>query len=295
MIENARLPHVRKMVIASDYIQISDSILFKNFTKSTGIHVEIVNLPGRDIYNLIKKDPDNCGIDLLMLRSENQLHKFCMSKFVQNLNEADSSDLGLPKYTSFKYDYIGYAVDPFVIASDKRSRIIRTYNDLTHHPFINDLNKNEAICLLAPVSRKIPKGKAQSWVQSFYNQALTPALVGDSLMATLPVLSMRSSIMSPAKAKIARHRSMVILRSGNAGSFYSLKTFAFVNQCENYSEARTFVKYFMREDKNQYLAKRFDFISVHKAEEVFRPYKISTEELFQYYTLIERWLEKLND
>lgn len=291
MIEEVKKPESRVLVIGSDYLKIEDSILFQNFTESTGIEVFILSKPGKDLYNQIKQDPNNCGIDLLMLASETQLHKFSNANFLQKLNPEDSLELGIPKFTSYKYDYVGFGLDPFVVAVNKESKIIRTYNDLTHNQFINDLSKNEAICLLAPVSRKIPKGKAQEWVESYYAQAVDKKTINDSIREKHPVLTMRSVLLDHQLD--SKKDFTQILKSGNAGSFYSLKTFAIVKQAENYVEAKRFISYFSKPLKNSYIAEHLHFVGIFNPEKTFRPYKIPTEELFQYYTLIERWITKL--
>lgn len=291
MIEEVSSFGLQRLVIGSDYLEPEDSILFKAFTQSTGINVIIESKSGKELYNQIKNNPENCGIDLLMISSETQLHKFSTANYLQALDERDSLSLGIPKFTSYKYNYVGYALDPFVISTSKDSRSIRTYNDLTHNKFINALSKNEAICLLAPVSRKIPKGKAQEWVEAFYAQSLSKSSLTDSLIAITPKLSLRSNLLKTGGN--SRTNESHILKSGNAGSFYSLKTFAIVRQCENYIEAKELISYFSQPSKNKYLVNHLHFVSIHNPESVFRPYKIPTEDLFQYYTLIGRWLDKL--
>lgn len=293
-LESATAPERRELVIASDYLQEKDTVLFADFERRKKIHVRIVSLDAEVIYSQLREQQANTGIDLLLLESEHDVQQLAVNDLLQPFTFEPHYAKTEMKHVSERYQYVGFALDPFVITTPKSNGNIQTYNDLTRQPFINELSSSDQITLLAPICRKMEKGKAQSWLHQYAEQRLSTSSRLDSVGLEIPVLLKRSSYLAQKDtSKQKDHPNMRILSSGSFGSFYNLRTMCLTVQCEHYTEAQEFIAFHLLPWRNKALCKRMYVVPVYGTGKVFRPYKLRTEELLPYHTMVARILERL--
>ncbi len=292
-VETASAPEQGTLVIASDYLQEADTLLFEKFSKINKIKISILPMEASVIIQRLRQQGENSGIDLIMVESERDVHQMHVDKLLQSVNFEKNYPTEQQKYSSDHYRYIGFGLDPFVTVQHG-SQKLNTYNDLTRHPFVDQLSNGDIVAFLAPVSRKMERAKAQSWISKYVETGLRSSNLPDSVLIDFPVLSKRSQYLAlKDSSALYKGKQMSILRSGGAGSFYNLRTFCLAGQCENYTSACTFINYFMNEAKNAPLCRALHLVPIGSPGSVFRPYKTPTEDLLPYYTMVERTLERL--
>lgn len=292
-LEEASVPTQRELVIASDYLSTEDSLLFKKFSKVHGIEVRIVHLDARSIYSQLLEEGSQSEIDLILLESETDVHRLAVAELLQAWPQDFNLAGSLEKYSSMRYHFVGFALDPYCITASAGSSIT-TYNDLINQPFSDELSKADRINLLAPVCHKMDKGKTERWINKFSELGQVPASDKDTILTTLPRLMKRSAYYElKSGAQGGSIPAMRILNSGKKGSFYNLRTFCIAQQCSNYAEALTFAAYFLKPTKNEFLSTQLHLVPATKPGKVFRPYKISTGELLSFHTLVERMLDRV--
>lgn len=292
-VEEASLPTDRQLVIASDYLSAEDSLLFRKFSQQYKIDVRIINLDARVIYSQLMEEGPQSEIDLILLESEYDVHRLAVADLLQAYPSDFDLRSSLKKYASPRYHFIGFALDPYIVTASAASNQITTYNDFTHQDFSDELSTADRINLLAPICQKLDKGKTEIWINDFVSHGRIPASDKDTILTTLPRLMKRSTYYE-LKENSPRNilPAMRIISSGKNGSFYNLRTFCLASQCSNYSEALTFVEYFLKQEKNDYLCTKLQLVPATHPGETFRPYKVNTGELLSFHTLVERILER---
>lgn len=293
-LESATSPEKRELVIASDYLQEKDTVLFTDFSRKKKIHIRIVTLDAAVIFSQLREQQANTGIDLLLLESEHDVQQLAVNDLLQAFTFEPHYAKTEMKYVSERYHYIGFALDPFVITTPKSNGNIQTYNDLTRQPFVNELRSSDQTTLLAPICRKMEKGKAQSWLYKYAEQRTSGATVIDSAGFEIPVLLKRSAYLAQKDtSKQSLYGNMRILSSGSFGSFYNLRTMCLTVQCEHYTEAKEFIEFHLLPWRNKTLCKGLYLVPIYNTGKVFRPYKLRTEELLSYHTMVARILDRL--
>jgi hypothetical protein len=295
-LEEASIPSERELYIASDYLQAEDSILFEKFARQHGIRIHIEQLDAQVIYQQLHKDGPQSEIDLILLESEFDVHRLAVAELLQPWPKDFTLPGYLEKYTSVRYHFVGFAMDPYVITAAAGSPPIKTYNDLIHHDFSDELSEADRINLLAPISRKMDKGKAETWINAYSAHGKIPSSGRDTIITALPRLMKRSAYYAlPRDTSASEKAAMRILTSGKYGSFYNLRTFCIAQQCSNYAEALVFAEYFLKSEKNQFLCEKMHLVPATNPGKTYRPYLISSDELLSYHTLVERILNRLGN
>lgn len=294
-IDSARSAENRQLVIASDYLTEADTLLFAAFSDRKNIHVLIRHLDAVTIHELLRSQGPNAGFDIVMLESEHDVHTLAFEDLLQKLPEDHELPKEAARYSSAKFNYRGFALDPYSVACTPASPKVSTYNDLTRVAFIDDLSPQDKITLLAPVSRKMEKGIAQAWILKFAEHGIRSVSDRDSAALNTPILCKRSQFIAGQSdtSGLYRKKELRILTSGKNGSFYNLRTLCIASQCENYSEAQAFLHHYLTEKPNAVLCRKLHLVSVYRTGADFRPYKLSTEELLSYHTLVKRILDRL--
>lgn len=293
-LESASSPERRELVIASDYLQEKDTLLFADFVRKKKIHVRIVHMDAALIYSQLRDQQANTGIDLLLLESEHDVQQLAVNDLLQAFSFEPSYAKTELKYVSARYHYVGFGLDPFVITTPNSNGNILTYNDLTRQPFINELRSSDQITLLAPICRKMEKGKAQSWLYKYAEQRSSASTSLDSTGHHIPTLLKRSAYLAQKDTSRQKIQSkMRILSSGSFGSFYNLRTMCLTIQCEHFTEAQEFIEFHLLPWRNKSLCKQIYIVPIYGAGQVFRPYKLRTEELLPYHTMVARILDRL--
>ncbi len=116
-IEEAKPEISRKLVLASDFLEAKDTVLFKRFSKKTGIRLKILNLNASQIAQKLKKEGYNSSIDLVFVKSLNSVKILDKTKF----QELDANFLRekTPSLKAFKNaTWLVAGLDPFVFLYD---------------------------------------------------------------------------------------------------------------------------------------------------------------------------------
>jgi spermidine/putrescine-binding protein len=116
-IEEAKPEISRKLVLASDFLEAKDTVLFKRFSKKTGIRLKILNLNASQIAQKLKKEGYNSSIDLVFVKSLNSVKILDKTKF-QKL-DANFLREKTPSLKAFKNaTWLVAGLDPFVFLYD---------------------------------------------------------------------------------------------------------------------------------------------------------------------------------
>lgn len=295
-IESAKPSKRKYLVIASDYLTPSDTVIFQNFSKQKNIKVKILNMSPGKIIGEFRNKNYNTGIDLIMLKSMTDVLDFHKKDILHPLKKGVHFNENQSAYSSEKYNYIGFGYDPFIVALPKSgSRSIRMYNDLTRHKFSTDLSNKEMIPMLAPILEKMKKADANKWVKKFVMSSKRDTIYSDSIIQSLPILTFYSSFKSQNNKEQFKDRVCIFPNTKSTGTFYNLRTFAIAIQAENFEHALTLIDYFSESNANNYINKKLSTVSITSNEVGFRKYYYKTENMVSYYLTAERLLDKLSD
>lgn len=295
-IESVKPSRIKHLVIASDYLTPSDTVIFRNFSKQKNIEVKILNMSPDKIIGEFKNKNFNTGIDVIMLKSMTDVLDFNKKDILHPLKKNIHFNENQLGYSSEEYNYIGFGYDPFIIASQQKSpRTIRMYNDLTRHKFSTDLSNKELIPMLAPILEKMKKPDANKWVKKFFMSSKRDSIYSDSIIKTLPILTYYSTFKDQNNQEQFKDRVCVFPNTKSTGTFYNLRTFAIAIQAENFEQALTFTDYFSELNANSFLNKELNTIGITSNEVGFRKYYYKTEDMISYYLTAERLLNKLSD
>ena len=116
-IEEAKPEISKKLVLASDFLEAKDTVLFKRFSKKHKIHLKIINLSAGQIAQKLKKEGYNSSIDLVFVKSLNSVKTLDKTKF-QKL-DADFLREKTPSLKAFKnVTWLVAGLDPYVFLYD---------------------------------------------------------------------------------------------------------------------------------------------------------------------------------
>lgn len=293
-IESAKPKKNKILVIASDYLKPSDSLLFQNFSNAKGIKVRIIHATPSKTIGKFRNEKFNTGIDLFMMKSMTSVLSFHKKEILHPLKKDIHFGEKDADYSSEKYDYVGFGYDPFIVASPKSNpNIIRMYNDLTRHKFSTDLTNDELIPMFAPILEKMKRVDANKWVQKFFNSSKKDSIFSDSIIRTLPVLTNYSAFYNPTNKSQFKEKVCVFPNTKSTGTFYNLRTFAIAMQAENFDEATVFIHYFSEKNANRILNEKLNTIGINSKNDEFRKYYFNSEEMMSYYLTVERLINKI--
>lgn len=295
-IESVKPSKRRELVIASDYLTPSDTIIFQNFSKQKNIKVKILNLSPSKIIGEFRNKNFSTGIDIIMLKSMTDVLDFSKKEVLHPLKKGVHFSEIQSDYSSEKYNYVGFGYDPFIVAIQQNGpRTIRMYNDLTRHKFSTDLSNKEMIPMLAPILEKMKKAEANRWVKKFVLSSKRDTIYSDSIIQSLPILTNFSTFKNQNNKNQFKDRDCIFPNTKSTGTFYNLRTFTIAIQAENFEEALTFVHYFSESNANSFINRELNTIGIKSNEVGFRKYYYRTEEMMSYYLTAERLLNKLSD
>ncbi|GEM_PF-1834107 len=294
-IENAKAPSVKELVIASDYLNESDTVLFEDFIRENKVELRILHMDTRMIQQRLTEREANSGVDIVMVKSIYHVHKLQRKGVFHAINFADDFSEDQLKFASWKYHYIGVGIDPYGLAiQNSGTNRHNTYNDLTRFNYCNALSYGDEVALLAPTLDKMQKVKANTWIQKYKRQGISSVKLNDSLQAALPVLCTRSDFLAQNdSSKLYQNKHFVFPNRNSTGTFYNVRTICLTRQAQNFTTAKNFVGFYLENDHNKDLNEQMKTLPIAVQTNDFRRYATSTEELLPYFTMVERVLEKL--
>ncbi len=291
-LETAKASSQRELIILSDYLQASDTILFRSFSKEKKVTIRIKNMRTEKIIGLIRNEGFAIEGDVIMLERLTDVYKMSKGSLLQRLNFIDDLSSEQQKLSSQLYGFIGYGIDPFIVANTKK-RTVQVYNDLLTASFVSQLDEKETVMMLSPIMHKLKKVDANVWIKTFSDSLLPSSVLRDT-SKSYPILTLYSDFSSNRDSLLNySNRFLSYPNSKSTGTFFNLRSIAIVNQAQNYIPAKEFIHYCL-EEKNNYRIN--NYLNTFPIEQtIFRKYTISQEKLVEYNQFVKRLLRKINE
>lgn len=281
----------KHLLIVSDYLDSSDIKLFQKFIDNEKVDIEIKNLNANNIIGSFRNYQYGTGIDVIMLESLYDVKRISKLDYLASIDWFEEESTIDNRFYSTKYNYIGYGLDPYVFMIDPDSiSPHRTYTDLRHHPYYTTHEDKELIPLYSSILSRMSKVDAYNWIKSCEEQQQERW----DLPNTKTVISKLSKVPTLKNDSLTKRYSKTFYPNQNGtGAFYDLRTICIVNQAENFQEAKNFIKHCLSQKNNEQLNQQLRTASV-TSKTNFRSFKTRSEELLQYYGMVERIQNKLN-
>jgi ABC-type Fe3+ transport system substrate-binding protein len=248
-IEEAKPDISKKLVLASDFLEAKDTVLFKRFSKKMGIRLKILNLNAGQIAQKLKKEGYNSSIDLVFVKSLNSVKILDKTKF-QKLN-ANFLREKTPSLKAFKNaTWLVAGLDPFVFSYIPDStKTAKNYSDLsTNFTWASPQSSEQFSVLLA--HRGSHSKKDAKWKKGFIQNNVTFNSENDSLQ-NRQFLVIKHSFFTKNK-ELSKQREVFFPDKTYADRW----CFAVVDQAKNYESAETFLVYYSSLSESTYFIKK---------------------------------------
>ena len=254
-IEEAKPEISKKLVLASDFLEAKDTVLFKRFSKKTGIRLKILNLNASQIAKKLKKEGYNSSIDLVFVKSLNSVKILDKTKF-QNL-DANFLREKTPSLKAFKNaTWLVAGLDPYVFSYIPDStKTAKTYSALsTNFTWASPQSKDEFSVLLA--HRGSHSKKDAKWKKGFIQNNVAFNSENDSVQ-NLQFLVIKHSFFIKNKS-LSQNKKRVLLfpKEKKTACYADRWCFAVVDQAKNYESAETFLVYYSSLSESTYFIKK---------------------------------------
>jgi len=248
-IEEAKPEISKKLVLASDFLEAKDTVLFKRFSKKTGIRLKILNLNASQIAQKLKKEGYNSSIDLVFVKSLNSVKILDKNKF-QKL-DANFLREKTPSLKAFKNaTWLVAGLDPFVFSYIPDStKTAKNYSDLSKNfSWASPQSSDEFSVLLA--HRGSHSKKDAKWKKGFIQNNVAFNSENDSLQ-NRQFLVIKHSFFTKNK-ELSKQREVFFPDKTYADRW----CFAVVDQAKNYESAETFLVYYSSLSESTYFIKK---------------------------------------
>jgi len=173
-LETAQPKKKQVIVIASDFLNKNDLLLFRTFEEKNGISIQLKSLSADSIYKHLKRYGYGSQVDLVCVRSALDLCDLTSDNLLHKITWQGNAIQISEKYQGPEMTWIGIAVDPYIIVQRKDStQAILNYADLLKKPFwaTNLKNENQLTAFYTAVAHR---GKQQAdQTQSFIERLNT--------------------------------------------------------------------------------------------------------------------------
>lgn len=299
--ENASSSKNKTLIIASDYLNEEDTLMFSDFAKKENVRIIIKHIDASSLIGETQGNQYAHGIDLVMMKSLYNVYNLSRTDLFHPINhiKEEFGELGeLDRFMSTEYNYIGIGIDPYVCVSNPDTNvIIRTYNDLKHTRFITSLAEDELIPMLAPLMSSFNKVKAYEWVESvFKNKLPLKDLDSNSAQSTPVLLTTFENYSSNFKGDslLSKYTNLSFQNSSSSGTFYNMRTVCIIRQAQHFVAATSFLNYYLLPQNNRRLNGKLNTMSVTNTDRDILLYQVNSDELMQYYLIFKRILSRLN-
>ncbi|NBW30592.1 MAG: hypothetical protein EBR35_04960 [Flavobacteriales bacterium] len=248
-IEEAKPEISKKLVLASDFLEAKDTVLFKRFSKKTGIRLKILNLNASQIAQKLKKEGYNSSIDLVFVKSLNSVKILDKTKF----QELDANFLRekTPSLKAFKNaTWLVAGLDPFVFSYiPDTTKTAKNYSDLsTNFTWASPQSSEQFSVLLA--HRGSHSKKDAKWKKGFIQNNVTFNSENDSLQ-NRQFLVIKHSFFTKNK-ELSKQREVFFPDKTYADRW----CFAVVDQAINYGNVEAFLMYYSSLSESTYFIKK---------------------------------------
>lgn len=299
-IETAQPAKSQALVIASDFLDAKDTSIFSDFVRKNDVRIEIRHLSPDEIIAEVQEKGYNSGIDLIFSQNMQTPIKLNRSGVLQDLVEAESEIKEQNKYISYKHNFVGIGLDPFVFKYTIDSlRQITSYQELSKYPHYHTLSNSDMISFLSPIRKKMNRTKTSEWTKK-WNSMSTLRPEKGPWNDTAKVVLCKYSQLETFKDSIWMNYpdDHYFPNENRSGVYYDLVSLAIVKQAEHFADAQKFMEYCQNSGYNATLNRkihRFPIYNYLKARSEGPKFFLShVDELLQYHDVIERMLDKLN-
>jgi len=244
-IEEAKPEINRKLVLASDFLEAKDTVLFKRFSKKTGIRLKILNLNASQIAQKLKKEGYNSSIDLVFVKSLNSVKILDKTKF----QELDANFLRekTPSLKAFKNaTWLVAGLDPFVFSYIPDStKTAKNYSDLsTNFTWASPQSSEQFSVLLA--HRGSHSKKDAKWKKGFIQNNVAFNSENDSVQNRQFLIIKYSFFIKNKSLSQNKKRVLLFPKEKKTACYADRWCFAVVDQAKNYESAKTFLMYYSK-------------------------------------------------
>lgn len=248
-IEEAKPEISKKLVLASDFLEAKDTVLFKRFLKKTGIRLKILNLNASQIAQKLKKEGYNSTIDLVFVKSLNSVKTLDKTKF-QKLEENFIREK-TPTLKAFKSaTWLVAGLDPFVFLYDPNFYTgKKNYRDLSKNFSWASPQSIEDLAVLGAYNTILFKKKDSVQYNFIKNNVAYQSLSNEVISSQFLVL--KNSFFEKNK-ELSKKREV----------FFPDKTYAdrwciaIVDQAINYGNVEAFLMYYSSLSESTYFIKK---------------------------------------
>jgi ABC-type Fe3+ transport system substrate-binding protein len=244
-IEEAKPEISRKLVLASDFLEAKDTVLFKRFSKKTGVRLKILNLNASQIAQKLKKEGYNSSIDLVFVKSLNSVKILDKTKFQKldtNFLREKTASLKACKNAT----WLVAGLDPFVFSYILDStKTAKTYSALsTNFTWASPQSKDEFSVLLA--HRGSHSKKDAKWIKGFIQNNVAFNSEKDSVQNSQFLVIKHSFFIKNKSLSQNKKRVLFFPKEKKTACYADRWCFAVVDQAKNYESAKTFLVYYSK-------------------------------------------------
>ncbi|MDG1147224.1 MAG: hypothetical protein P8N52_02850 [Crocinitomicaceae bacterium] len=297
-IETAKTPPQRKLIIASDYLQAKDTLLFHRFAKENAVHISIETMSADSLIERIRTKQANSGIDVVVLESLYDVTRLDKRGLFHPIDLRAKTPEAI-HYSSLSYNYIGFGIDPYIIAHEQNnSYTIKTYNDLTHFNYVSALAQKHAPILLAPILKNLTEEQKGQWIKQYTKHAISKpiprdSLLNDSLFNRLPILTTQSNFkLNKVSNSTYKSKTLLFPKKTAKDCYYNLRSLAVISQASNYTTAISFIDFCTTKKVNLALNEVLNTSSIYSNQYGIKQEDSPIEKQIPLYSNIELLLEK---
>ena len=236
-VENAGPEKDKTLVIASDYLEEKDSLLFDDFSKKENIRVLIKHIDANSLVDKIQNNRYAHGIDLIMMKSLYTVYNLNKADLFHSINDIKDQFQSHERFMSVKYKFIGIGINPYVFASNPDTNVSpQIYNELKNISFINTLDEEDMIPWLSPLMSKMNKVRCYNWVESVLKNENRHESITKAQSKSIPVALTTFEKYSTSFKKdsiLSRYTKLNFPNSRSSGTFYNLRTICIAAQAQH--------------------------------------------------------------
>ena len=257
-LETARPSKKQELVIASDFLNKNDLLLFRSFEEQYGVTVRLKSMSADSIHKHLKLHGYASHIDLVFLQSSLDFCDLEADNLLHTLKRQDLLAQIPKKYQGKNGSWFGLSIDPYVVVYKKDTNtLIQNYKDLLRRP-VWTTNLREGQQLDAFYAGLMFRGRNNSGqslklIEGFEAKKTILKKSIDSLFNYPPLLTSYSAFYSDTSVMRTRYRKLKLIFPNQkyGGTLYELRAIGLVKQASNYSNALEFILYLVKEENNQ--------------------------------------------
>lgn len=299
-IETAQSVKSQALVIASDFLHEEDTVLFKDFIRKNDVRLVIRHLSADQMISEIESKGYNSGIDVVLSHNMQTPIRLNKRKILQDLVELETDIKNQNPYISYKHNFVGIGLDPFVFKyTSDTVREPTNYYDLTKVVHHHSLSKSDIISFLSPIRRKMNRAKTYDWAKKWKEKSSFRPKKGPRGDSSQVVLCKYSQLENFTDSIWATYPDGHYFPNAEKGGVYfDLMSVSIVRQAEHFSDAQNFMKHCQNSGYNAKLNKELDRFPIYDylqaRSEGPQFYSVHIDELLKYHDVLERLFEKLN-